>query len=139
MIYMTFSGVFWAFYTRKRKEAGPKHPLKKSYRSHFIGDKFGESLGGSQAPSGKSPDFPRSSPNFPGSFSATSPEVLSLWNLTAIQRFPRSFPNLPGSSPNFPQKFPDFPGGQPLSLGSLTPSSDSQKLSLILGGHRLDE
>ena len=71
----------------------------------------------------KSPDFPGSSPNFPGSFSTTSPEVLSLWNLTAIQRFPGSFPNFPGSSPNFPEI-------QPLSLGSLTPSPDSQKLSL---------
>ena len=30
--------------------------------------------------SGKFPGFPGSSPNFPGSFSATSPEVLSLWN-----------------------------------------------------------
>ena len=30
--------------------------------------------------SGKSPDLPGSFPNFPGSFSATSPEVLSLWN-----------------------------------------------------------
>ena len=28
-------GCFWAFYTRERKEAGPKHPLKKSYRSYF--------------------------------------------------------------------------------------------------------
>ena len=56
--------------------------------------------------SGKSPDFPGSSPNFPGSFSATSPEVLSLWNFTAIQGFPGSFPDFPGS-------FPDFPGGQP--------------------------
>ena len=72
---------------------------------------------------GKFPDFPGTSPNFPGRFSATSPEVLSLWNLTAIQRFPGSSPNFPGSSPN-------FPGGQPLSLGSLTPSPDSQKLSL---------
>ena len=52
--------------------------------------------------SGKSPDFPGSSPNLRGSFSATAPEVLSLWNLTAIQRFPGSFPNFPGSSPNFP-------------------------------------
>ena len=70
-------------------------------------DKFGESLGGSQAPpsfwraSGRSPDFPGSSPNFPGNFSATSPEVLSLWNLTAIQGFPGSFPNFPGSSTDF--------------------------------------
>ena len=80
--------------------------------------------------SGKSPDFPRSSPNFPGSFLVTSPEVLSLWNSTAIQRFPGSFPDFPGSSPNFPRGPPDFPGGQPLSLGSVTPSPDSQKLSL---------
>ena len=78
--------------------------------------------------SGKSLDFPRSSPNFPGSFSATSPEVLSLWNLTAIQGFPGSFPDFPASSPDFPGSFPDFPRGQPLSLGSLTPSLDSQKL-----------
>ena len=63
--------------------------------------------------SGKSPDFPGSSPNFPGSFSATSPEVLSLWNFTAIQGFPGSFPDFPGSSPDFPGSFPDFPGGQP--------------------------
>ena len=80
-----------------------------------------------------SPEVP---PNFPGSFSATSPEVLSLWNLTAIQRFPRSSPNFPGSSPNFPEvldfpEVPDFPGGQPRSLGSLTPSPDSPNLSLI--------
>ena len=83
--------------------------------------------------SGTSPDFPGSSPNFPGSFSATSPEVLSLWNLAAIQGFPGSFPDFPGSSPDFPGSSPDFPGGQPLSLGSLTPSPDSQKLSLKLG------
>ena len=80
--------------------------------------------------SGKSPDFPGSSPNFPGSFSVTSPEVLSLWNFTAIQGFPGSFPDFPGSFPDFPGSVPDFPGGQPLSLGSLTPSPDSQKLSL---------
>ena len=34
-LYDLFRGCFWAFYTRKRKEAGPKHPLKKSYRSYF--------------------------------------------------------------------------------------------------------
>ena len=73
---------------------------------------------------------PLSSPNFPGSFSVTSPEVLSLWNLTAIQGFPGSFPDFPGSSPNFPGGFPHFPGGQPLFLGRLTPSLDSQKLPL---------
>ena len=34
-LYDFFRGCFWAVYTRKRKEAGPKHPLKKSYRSYF--------------------------------------------------------------------------------------------------------
>ena len=45
---------------------------------------------------------------------------------------PRKFPRLPRKFPKLPRKFPDFPGGQPLSLGSLTPSPDSQKLSLNL-------
>ena len=49
---------------------------------------------------------------------------------------PRKFPKLPRKFPKLPRKFPDFPGGQPLSLGSLTPSPDSQKLSLIYGGGR---
>ena len=103
---------------------------------HFfkIGDKFGESLGGSQAPPSlwEAPGLARKFPKPPGSFSATSPEVLSLWNRTAIQGLPGSFPDFPGSSPDFPGSFPDFPGGQRLSLGSLTPSPDSQKLSLTL-------
>ena len=34
-LYDFFRGCFWAFHTRKKKEAGPKHPLKKSYRSYF--------------------------------------------------------------------------------------------------------
>ena len=93
--------------------------------SHWEGVRFPRA-------SRKSPDFPGTSPNFPGSFSATSPEVLSLWNLTTIQRFPGSFPDFPGSSPNFPGGFQDFPGGQPLFLGSLTPSLDSQELPLKL-------
>ena len=41
-----------------------------------------------------------------------------------------SNPEVPRKFPQLPRKFPDFPGGQPLSLGSLTPSPDSQKLSL---------
>ena len=42
----------------------------------------------------------------------------------------QKFPKLPLKSPKPPRKFLDFPGGQPISLGSLTPSPDSQKLSL---------
>ena len=69
-----------------------------------IGDKFGESLVGSQAPPSfwEVPGLPQKFPELPRKISATSPEVLSLWNLTAIQRFPGSFPDFPGSSPNFP-------------------------------------
>ena len=70
----------------------------------IFGDKFGESLVGSQAPPSfwEVPGLPRKFPELPRKFSATSPEVLSLWNLTAIPGFPGSFPNFPGSSGNFP-------------------------------------
>ena len=91
--------------------SSPRRPL--DFVASEFGDKIGELLGGSQAPpraSGKSPDFPRSSPDFPGS---SSPEVLSLWTLTAIQGFPGSFPDFPGSSPDFPWSFPDFPEVSP--------------------------
>ena len=68
-----------------------------------------------------SPKVPRTSPEVPGDFPRSSlkcPEV------------PRKFPRLPLKLPGLPRKSPDFPRGQPLVLGSLTPSPDSQKLSL---------
>ena len=83
--------------------------------------------------SGKSPDFPGSSPNFPRCFSATSPEVLSLWNFTAIQGFPGSFPDFPGSSPELPRKFPGLPrrsaplSGEPDTLSWLAKTSSEFK------------
>ena len=73
--------------------------------------------------SGKSPDFPRSFPELPRKFFGHLPGG----SLT-VELY--SNPEVPGSFPDFPGSFPDFPGGQPLSLGSLTPSPDSQKLSL---------
>ena len=57
--------------------------------------------------------LPQKFPELPRKFSATSPEVLSLWNWIAIQRFPGSFPDFPGSSPDFPGSSPDFPGSSP--------------------------
>ena len=60
--------------------------------------------------SGKSPDFPGSSPNFPGSFSATSLEDLSLWNLTAIQGSPevsQTSPEVPQASPEVSRTSPE--------------------------------
>ena len=88
---------------------------------------------------GEVPGLPRKFPELLRKFSATSSEVLSLWNLTAIQRFPGSFPHLPRKFPKLPGKFRDFPGGQPLSVGSLTPSPESQKVSLITGRAYLKE
>ena len=79
--------------------------------------------------SGKSPDFPgssRTSPEVFGDFPGSSLTV----ELNSNPEVPRKFPKPPRKFPKLPRKFPDFPGGQPLSLGSLTPSPDSQELSL---------
>ena len=67
-----------------------------------------------------SPEVPRTSPEVFGDFPGSSLTV----ELNSNPEVPRKFPKPP-------RKFRDFPGGQPLSLGSLTPSPDSQKLSLI--------
>ena len=45
-----------------------------------------------------------------------------------FQIFPGNFPDFPRSSPDFPRNFQGPPKGQPLSLGSLTPSDDSEEL-----------
>ena len=58
--------------------------------------------------------------------------------LNSNPEVPRKLPRLPRRFPKLPRKFPDFPGGQPLSLGSLTPSPDSQKLSLNIRGQKLN-
>ena len=72
-----------------------------------------------------SPEVPRTSPEV-GDFPGSSLTLV----LNSNPELPGSFPDFPGSSPDFPGSFPDFPGGQPLSMGSLTPSPDSQELSL---------
>ena len=94
-----------------------------------LGDKFGESLGGSQAPPSfwKVPGLPRKFPELPRKFLGDFPGSSVTVELS-------SNPEVPRKSPKLPRKFlGDFPGGQPLSLGSLTPSPDSQKLSLKFG------
>ena len=104
--------------------------LPKEFISRAIfGDKFGESLGGSQAPPSfwEVPGLPRKFPGLPWKFFGDFPGSSLTVELNSNQRVPGSFPDFPGSSP-------DFPGGQPLSLGSLTPSPDSQKLSLKFFG-----
>ena len=106
--------------------------------SEQFGDKFGESLGGSQAPLSfwEVPGLPRKFPELPRKFLGDPPGSSLTVELNSNPEVPRKFPRLPRKFPRLPRKFPDFPGGQPLSLGSLTPSPDSQKLSLNnIGGH----
>ena len=79
---------------------------------------------------GSPPTSPEVPPKFFGDFPGSSLTV----ELSSNPGVPRKFPGLPRKSPKLPRKFPDFPGGQPLSLGSLTPSPDSQKLCLIHTG-----
>ena len=110
----------------------------QEHLAEYFGDKFGESLGGGQAPPSfwKVPGLPRKFPELPrkffGDFPGSSLTVEFNSNPEVPRKFPklpRKFPKLPRKFPKLPRKFPDFPGGQPLSLGSLTPSPDSQKLS----------
>ena len=94
------------------------------------GDKFGESLGGSQAPPSfwKVPGLPRKFPQLPRKFFGDFPGSSLTVELNSNPGVPRKLPRLPRKFPNFPGGFPHFPRGQPLLLGSLTPSIDSQKL-----------
>ena len=78
-----------------------------------IEDKFGESLGGSQA-SGKSrtsPEVPQTSRKFFGDFPGSSLTV----ELYSNPGVPRKFPRLPRKFPGLPWRFPGLPKGQPFS------------------------
>ena len=74
-----------------------------------------------------SPEVPELPRKFFGDFPGSSLTV----ELNSNPHVPRKFPKLPWKSPKPPWKLLDFPGGQPISLGSLAPSPDSQKFSLI--------
>ena len=86
---------------------------------------------------GRESDFPGASGNslnsqgfshdFPGSSPATCPELLFLWKEQS-RGSPDFFTFL--EVPGLPWKLPGPLRCQPLSLGSLTPSNDSQKLPL---------
>ena len=110
------------------------------FSAHF-GDKFGESLGGSQAPPSfwEVPGLPRKFPKLPRKFFGDFPGSSLTVEPKSNPRVPRKFPRLPRKFPGLPRKFPGLPRRLALSLGSLTPSPDSQKLSLNiwsnLSGH----
>ena len=101
---------------------------RRAVLREFIRDKFGELLVGSQAPPSfwEVPGLPRKFRALFGDLPGSSLTV----KLNSNAEVPRKFTKLPGKFPKLPRKFRDFPGGQPLSLGSLTPSPDSQELSL---------
>ena len=88
----------------------------------MIGDKFGESLGGSQATPSfwEVPGLPRKFPKLPRKFFGDFPGSSLTVELYSNPRVPRKFPKLP-------RKFPGLPRRSALPLGSLTPSPDSQK------------
>ena len=81
------------------------------------------------------PGLPQKFPELPRKFFGDFPGSSLTVELNSNPEVPRKFPGLPRKFPKLPRKFPDFPGGQPLSLGSLTPSPDSQKLSLKYWGY----
>ena len=97
-----------------------------------FGDKFGESLGGSQATPSfwEVPGLPRKFPKLPRKFFGDFPGGSLTVELYSNPGVPRKFPRLPRKFPGLPRKFPGLPRRSALSLGSLTPSPDSQKLSL---------
>ena len=81
----------------------PCFPLEKKLASRWEGVRLPRA-------SGKFPGFPGSSPDFPGSFSATSPEVLSLWNSTVTRGSPevcQTSPEVPRTSPEVPRTSPE--------------------------------
>ena len=112
----------------------PAGPAQKHWKSgFFLGDKFGESLGGSQATPSfwEVPGLPQKFPKLPQKFFGDFPGSSLAVELYSNPGVPRKFHRLPRKFPGLPRKFPGLPRRSALSLGSLTPSPDSQKLSLI--------
>ena len=110
----------------------PKTGTVRTVTPPNLGDKFGESLGGSQATPSfwEVPGLPRKFPKLPRKFFGDFPGSSLTVELHSNPGVPRKFPRLPRKFPGLPRKFPGLPRRSALSLGSLTPSPDSQKLSL---------
>ena len=82
------------------------------------------------------PGLPRKFPKLPRKFFGDFPGSSLTVELYSNPGVPRKFPGLPRKFPGLPRKFPGLPQRSALSLGSLTPSPDSQKLSLNEGRDR---
>ena len=76
-----------------------------------FGDKFGGSLGGSQAPPGfwKIPGLLQKFPKLPRKFFSDFPGSSLTVELNSNPEVPRKFPGLPRKFPGLPRKFPGLP------------------------------
>ena len=83
---------------------------KPAFPSLF-GDKFGESLGGSQAPPSfwKVPRLPRKFPQLPWKFFGDFPRISLTVELNSNPGVPQKFPRLPRKFPELPRRFPALP------------------------------
>ena len=98
----------------------------------FLGDKFGESLRGSQASPSfwKVPGLPRKFPQLPRKFFGDFPGSSLTVELSSNPGVPRKFPRLPRKFPELPRRVLGLPRRSAPFLGSLTPSLDLQNLPL---------
>ena len=101
-------------------------------QGHFLETNLASRWEGVQAPLSfwEVPGLPRKFPKLPRKFFGDFPGSSLTVEFNSNPGVPQKFPELPRKFPKLPRKFRDLPGGQPLSLGSLTPSPDSQKLFL---------
>ena len=78
----------------------------------FFGDKFGESLGGSQATLSfwEVPGLPRKFPKLPRKFFGDFPRSSLTVELNRNPGVPRKFPELPRKFPGLPRRSAPFPG-----------------------------
>ena len=106
--------------------SGPKGPrdscLETNLASHWEGVRLPRASGSPRT----SPEVPRTSLEVFGDFPGSSLTV----ELNSNPEVPRKFPRLPRKFPRTSPEVPGLPRRSAVSLGSLTPSSDSHKLSL---------
>ena len=111
----------------------------------ILGDKFGESLGGGQAPPSfwKVPGLPRKLPQLPRKFFGDFPGSSLTVELNSNPGVPRKFPRLPRNFPELPRRFPGLPrsqppfAGKPDTLSGLAKTSSEiphKKLRGLVGG-----
>ena len=88
-----------------------KGSLASQSSQEVVGDKFGESLGGSQAPPSfwKVPRLPQKFPGLPRKFLSDFPGSSVTVELNSNPEVPRKFPRLSRNFPELPQNFPELP------------------------------